>query len=546
MHRTTRKKDERGAILILSTVGLVLALIAGGLAVDVGFIAQEARDNQKVADLAAMDAVRMLPDDPTQAARDSAIRNGFTDVNPPNFVVETGTYSGGVFTASGLSGATAVRVSVTSIHDNTFPFLNDGQEVTRRGIATNEAMGGFSIGSSLATFDTARSGLLNRFMGGMLRGTGLDISAVSWSGLAGGNLTLEALRLQRASMGLAAGTVSEMLNTDVTMGQLLQASAQALALQGPTGVAQAAILDTLRTQATATTLTSFKLGRMISVEQGGEEMAAGSTLNVFQLVTGAAQVANGNHLVEVSSVGITVPNVVSTKVALKVIEPPKFYFGPVGGSVSTSQIELTVTPTLNLPVSVAGLANVVVTNTLPVKITGAGATGTLTAAECGTPPSMTVTVDPSAFSGSVGATLNARAYLQVLFSVVPIADIVIPTTNVVPTTDGGPTDLTFLYPSQFPPPLGTTTSQHAGSNPVGLNGLTQVNTGTPTVQLLTLTPLPVPVGAIVAAVKNALNPVLGNVDSLVLTPLLDVLGLDVGSGDVTALSLKCGTPTLIG
>ncbi|MGH9265801.1 MAG: pilus assembly protein TadG-related protein, partial [Acidimicrobiales bacterium] len=55
-HRTTRKKDERGAILVLSTVGLVLALIAGGLAVDLGFMAHEARDNQKVADLAALDA----------------------------------------------------------------------------------------------------------------------------------------------------------------------------------------------------------------------------------------------------------------------------------------------------------------------------------------------------------------------------------------------------------------------------------------------------------------------------------------------------------
>ncbi|HEX2119957.1 MAG TPA: hypothetical protein VHF91_12285, partial [Acidimicrobiales bacterium] len=273
----------------------------------------------------------------------------------------------------------------------------------------------------------------------------------------------------------------------------------------------------------------------------------GSSLNVFQLVTGAAQVANGDHLIEVTDVGITVPNVSSTKVALKVIEPPKFYFGPVGGSVSTSQIELTVTPTLNLPVSVAGLANVVVTNTLPVKITGAGATGTLTAAECGTPASMTVTADPSAFSGSVGATLNARVFLSVfLLGVIPIADVIIPTTNVVPTTDGGPSDLTFLYPSQFPPPLGTTTTQHAGSDPIGLNGLTQINAGTPTVQLLTLTPLPVPVGTIVTAVTNALGPVLGNVDSLVLTPLLDILGLDVGSADVTALSLRCGTPTLVG
>src|SRR5688500_17525408 len=142
-----------------------MALIMGGLAVDLGFIAQEARQNQKVADLAAMDAARALPADPTDAARESALRNGFDDVNGPNFVVESGTYTNGVFTPSAPAGATAVRVSVTSTHNNQFPFLDDDKEVTRRGIATNEAMGGFSIGSSLATIDPSRSALLNRFMG---------------------------------------------------------------------------------------------------------------------------------------------------------------------------------------------------------------------------------------------------------------------------------------------------------------------------------------------------------------------------------------------
>ena len=45
---------------------------------------------------------------------------------------------------------------------------------------------------------------------------------------------------------------------------------------------------------------------------------------------------------------------------------------------------------------------------------------------------------------------------------------------------------------------------------------------------------------------NALDPVLANLDADVVTPLLQVLGLDVGSADVTALALQCNTPTLAG
>lgn len=54
--------------MILSVVGMVLAMIAGGLAIDLGFVAQEAREAQKMADLAALDASRVLPADPNAAA----------------------------------------------------------------------------------------------------------------------------------------------------------------------------------------------------------------------------------------------------------------------------------------------------------------------------------------------------------------------------------------------------------------------------------------------------------------------------------------------
>jgi len=517
---------------------MVVAMVSAALAIDIGSLAQDARQDQKVADLAALDAVRGGPATYQALAEASAVRNGFPTTTAGYSVTALeGVKVNGACQAT--AGAGTACVTVTSPYTNKFPFVTGRASVTRAGVASNKAFGGFTIGSSLETFDTSRSAILDRFMGRILKGSNISTGLVSWSGLASSNVTLEALRSNLVSAAVSAGSVTGLMNANVTLNQLMTAAASALTAQGPTGAAQAAILNTLKLQVTSTTLASFKLGDFMTVASGADNMALGSTLNVFQLVTAAAQVANGNNFVDVSDVGITVPGVSTSKASLQVIEPPKFYFGPVGAGRSTAQISLTVTPNLDMPITVAGLVGARVKNDLPIKMTGAGAMGTLKAANCGTTSGITVTVDPSAFSGSAATTL--RVHSTVLGSDVPVLDI--PTTSVVPTTDGGATDLSFTYPTEFPPPLGTETSKHAGSQPVGLSGLMTFTPGTPVVLNAVAAPL---VGSIVSATMTALSPLVGQVDDRVLTPLLKALGTDIGSADVTAISLQCNTPTLSG
>ncbi len=57
----TKRRDERGSVLSLSAVGMVLAMLAASLSIDLGSLAQLSRELQKVADLAALDAVRPSP-----------------------------------------------------------------------------------------------------------------------------------------------------------------------------------------------------------------------------------------------------------------------------------------------------------------------------------------------------------------------------------------------------------------------------------------------------------------------------------------------------
>lgn len=523
--------DERGSILVLSAFGLVLALIAGSLSIDIGFLAQDARQDQKVADLASMDAVRVLPTDPTAAAQASATRNGFPYTAAGySLVVEWGPSTTGPFTTvvANLAGATAVRVTATSTHTNSLPFVGAGRAVTRKAVAKLQTFAGFSLGSSLVNISSSSSTLLNPLVGQALGGT-VNLSLVSWQGVAAGNVSVSGLQTQLASLGLSVGSVSQLLSANLTLAQLYGATASALTLQGDT--ADASVFNTLKLAATSAATVS--LGQLLTIGQGSDNAVLNGSLNLLQLITGSAEAANGSHALAITNTGLTVPGVSSTGISLTAIESLQTYVGPVGGSVTTSQVNLTVTPKLNLDVTV-GLSLVHVTGDLPVKLTLAGATGTLKAASCS---GITVTVDPQALAGVAQVTTLHVTTL----GLVPILDMA--TTSLTPSVDGPASDVSFAYPSEFaPPPF----SKHVGSQPIGLGSLTGFTAGTVTV--LGTLPLGTTTSSIVSAVIAALPAVIGNVDSTVLTPLLTAMGLDIGGADVTALKsfLNCGVPSLAG
>ncbi|HEX2048392.1 MAG TPA: pilus assembly protein TadG-related protein [Acidimicrobiales bacterium] len=540
IHRLMRKKDERGAVLVLSTVGLVMALIFGGLAIELGFVAQEARRNQKVADLAALDAVRMLPNDPSAEAVASAARNGFDAA--ANVLTEWGPAKTGPWSSSpgDLATAKAVRITIDSTHDNLMPFLDDGQNVVRRAIAEKRDIAGFTMGSSLVSLNSSSSPILNAVTSRWLGGT-VNLSLLSWQGLAAGNVSLEAIRTELVDMGFNVGSVDEMLNADLNLAQFYRATAQAVARGGDT--ANANVLDVLRLQAVSAT--TFKLNEMIVVGQGGSASAADAQLNLLQLVTGSAATVNGSNTVTVPNIGVNIPGVAQTSVSLKVIEGPKTYIGPAGTGphVKTGQIELTLTPTINT-VNLLGLLKV--TGTAPIDLMAAGATGALKSIEC-PQKNITVTADPIAINSSTKTTQLAVTTL----GNVPVLKV--NATAARSAIDGPAQDLTFAYDAQFNPP--NDFSKHAGSQPVGLQSLTNVTGTTTDVSLLGLLSVGLGESTVLNAVVGLLDDIIGDVDEFILTPLLSSLGLDVGGADVTALGYdaatgiglpQCGLPTLAG
>jgi uncharacterized membrane protein len=507
--RTRGHKDERGAILIMAAVGLIIMVIASALSIDIGRQALEKRKDQSVVDLAALDAARDSSTATTRAQQ-SAQRNGFSLApgSGHTLTVEVGTVSNGVFQPG--AGTDAVRVTATSILN--YVFVGGQKTLTATAVAANQGLAGFSVGSSLVTIDTSQSALLNPVIGSMIGGN-LNLALVSWQGLANANVTLSALQTQLLAAGLQVGSLDSLMNTNITLAQLYTATANVLTNQG-----QLAAANTMNVMSLAANSSNhLKLGQLFSIDQGSPGSAMSMAVNAFQLVTGSAEVANGTNFVSVPNVNIAVPNVTNTSLSLQVIQTPTIKFGPVGTIAKNAQIHFTLTPTLNVSLGLLGH----LTSSLPVDVTAAAATATLETVTCPTPQSIQIGVDPQPVSETAIGSLQ----------IAPLGiGLPIPVTvNASSTVTGSHSDLTFANPGDFSPPAGT---KHGGSNTIGLGSLANGSN---------VTVSGVPVGTVV----SALNPVLGSLDTAVVAPLTKALGLDVGSGDVAALSMQCGVLGLV-
>ncbi|MGH9178531.1 MAG: pilus assembly protein TadG-related protein [Acidimicrobiales bacterium] len=546
LRRLVARRDQRGVVLLLAVPGLVMAVAAMALSIDIGRQVLERRSNQKIADLASLDAARDLPN-AQAAAEASAARNGL-DLGEAGttLLAERGTLDANrVFTLD--PAGDDVRVTVSSVVD--YIFMPGSKAVTAKGVSRLPSTppptppttppstppttapvvptAGFDIGSTLASIDTTKAPLLNAVLGRWLRGAaagGGNADVVGWQGLLTSSVTLEVLRnhLELLDAGVQFGTVDQMLDADITLAELAQATAGALTAGGDSNASLYAGPAGIIAQATSTA--TFKLGQLIEVAAGSEDAALGTEFNAWGLLTGSAMVANGTNLVSVPDIGIALPAGLGTvSLSLKVIEGKKTYIGPAGGTVSTSQVEMTITPVLDRPLTVAGLVGARLTGSFPMAVTAAGATGTLSAIDCEAPGAgIDVGVDLKPFGTSTSTTLGVSAV--VLGSTVPLFSA--ETTGGVALTDPGPDTLAFAHPGDFTP---TATGQRVGASPIDLQALSTYDV---TISTLGLTPVP---AGLAAAIVGDLELVAGLLDTNVMTALHRTLGVSVGAADVSAL-----------
>lgn len=385
MELSGNSQRQRGAIGLMVAGTLLIACLFLMLAVDSGRLYLEKRKLQRVADMAALEAVsragNCLGSGQSSAeayALDNARgRNGFDPTQRARrFTVTCGrtAASGGRrnFIADAQGSAVQVSVSETVPASLVLGGLF-GEQVTLAASAVAdrlEPVGRLALRSSLATVDTQQSALLNSVFGGLLGGS-VSLDAAGWQGLVNSDINLlNYLELLAVDQGLSLGDYQQVLGADVALGDLLDIAADVLSQGADSANVEAVAGLQALSAAVPAGLPLLRLGDVLAVQSGVTAAGLDVGLNTLQLAQAMVQLANSQNAV-VAEIPLDVQGIVGVSVKLKVIEPPQLSaignpelarenpYGEHQIYVRTAQVRSLISIDLPLLSGAAGLVNAV-------------------------------------------------------------------------------------------------------------------------------------------------------------------------------------------
>lgn len=526
------RDGQDGGILIGACLAIVALLAASAFAVDLGRIAVTSRDQQGATDRAALDALLALRagGDPWGAVETSLGRNPgvtATGMAAPRRIdaVEVGRFDAAAGTwVVDPDDPQAVRVVTSSSVSALLLRGDDGDgpritNVTREAIAMQDVIAALTARTTTVQLTTEDAILLNGLLGGLL-GTTVSLDAVGWAGILGSTVNLASLAAE-----MAVGTADELLSTQVGADEVPMLVANAIERDGDT-----AHVALRQLALTLPPLPAIALGDVLRVTSGDPGLR--SDVAVGDLLLATAQVATGDHAValDLSALGLV-------DVSLRVVQPPVLAVGRAGqdhdgqwrtvASTAQTSLEIAVPLIGTLGVSVPGLASIELADDLRVRVdTGVGE-ATLTHASCAGGGSAGVQVDTAAVRATIDPFQLARIRVAPLG--IPLATVDV---GISAETELAASSAALAFTAPFPAePEGVGTSD-PGLGAGLLDGL-QVHADVGLLGLINL-----PLGTLVAAVTNLLQPVLGTLDG-VLEPLLRTLGVQLGAGEVQLTGVDC-------
>ena len=330
-----KRQAQTGAAVIMTAGFMLLAILFLALVVDSGRLYLDKRSLQRVADMAALEAVSRESGctasfalNAQQVATASAQRNGFVIADGRTLLAECGTV--GVMGGQrqllvDASQNEAIRVTVTErVPASLIAGGIFDQDIVLQARATaaraSNQLAQLTIRSQVLTVDASRGALLNALVGGLLGGN-LNVSVGGWQGLVGTNISLFQFSNQLATnLGLSAGGYDELLSSNVTVGQLVDAATDVLQRNGTATSATITALQSIRV-ASAVSPTPIRLGDILNLAAGSESSGLDGQVNLFDLVQGFAQAANANSALA-ADVPINLPGLLSVNAKVKITEPP--------------------------------------------------------------------------------------------------------------------------------------------------------------------------------------------------------------------------------
>lgn len=376
---------QRGSVVVSAAIALSALLIVL-IGTELGYLFFMHREFQKGADLSAMAGAQAVEVDNCAPARQAALANATLNM-PAGDPVTAAEVQCGHWNETTLAFAAdtqpfnAVRVAISRTPALLMPALpgNAARAVSVQATAAQRhPQAALNIRSTLATVDTANSPLLNAVVGGLLGGN-VSVSAAGWQGLVDTNVNLLTYLDQLAiALDVDAGNYDEVLQTEASVGTLLAAMATALQQGGSTAQVAVDALGLIVASANAASAQPLiKLGDLLGVQTGTPAAGLGVDLQVFQVLQGVVQLANGSGAV-VANLPVNVPGVGAASVRLKVIEGPQVSGignpmlaaldpdGPNAIATRTAQFRALVTLEVPLLSTVSGLLNAVTQLLTPV------------------------------------------------------------------------------------------------------------------------------------------------------------------------------------
>jgi len=561
-----RQRGSMAVTMMLMLVGLVAML---GL-VEIGYLYWAKRETQKVVDLAALAGAQQLTACSTDNSSNSAalgnarIDNGFSDT----LVITCGhwdpTQAGAQHFVSVTSSLplNAVRVEATLPVTPFFGFARfDGINATAIAASQGQPIAAFSVGSSLLNIDP--SSPLGTLLGTAL-GSSLGLQLLSYNGIANANISL--LGLVKA-LPVDIGTVNSVLTTQVTITDLLTAYVNALSQSSSASTIDLAFVNQ---QVAAIELQlgniPINLGQILNVDATTEDpnVALNVDVNALDILSAVVLAADGANAVALPATSISIPGVATISLALSIVEPPQIGVGGVGTVAHTAEIRLDLDVTaLSTPINGQQLLD------LPLYLEVAPTDGTITAIECNVPgsggansDSVTITAAPGVLNAFLGklpsaafnntsetwSSLISSGSLAQLVNVLNLATI--SASANVQLAANPATALTFSVDPTIPVSQQSGMTQTAGTSSAVLGNLIGSLLGSTSLNVtINLLGLPInlaPVASLLATLSTALAPVLSSLDSLLVGPLLQALGINIGTAQVSLLSVNCNTtPQLV-
>jgi uncharacterized membrane protein len=427
-------------------------------------------------------------------------------------------------------------------------------------IASARAEAAFSVGSRLLKLD---GGIANAILGALVGGK-IKLDVMDYNALVSADIdVLSFIDALATQLHVTAGTYSDVLASEATIGQIASAMANVPGLDRPSKLALQAIAAGAGNTVKVPLKHLVDLGPVGNLGLGQKPAGLTVAANALSMLTAGAALANGSHQVEVD-LAATIPGLSAVTLDLAIGEPEQFSpwlaVGEAGTVVRTAQTRIKLTATVSPGTSALGGGIKLLSVKLPLHIEVAHAEARLADISCptGRPDSMKVTVaaqpgiaslrlaesDGSGFADftrpqSFHEATIAEASIKLLLLSIDLLKI--KGQAFVAVENMAPQNLTFSRSDIDGKKVKTVSTRDAAKSlttSLVSNLSLSVNAAGISLDVTSL------LGTVKPAVVKTLSGVAEPVDTL-LNSVLGLLGVSLGQADVRMTGASCGRSVLV-